>query len=85
MTAFSRIRFMHEHRWTAKRLSRYIDRELREPERRRVEEHVRLCPSCHRVLHTLRRTIAGLGALRDRPVGTPDVAEGVLGRFRSEG
>ncbi|MCL4287600.1 MAG: zf-HC2 domain-containing protein [Thermoleophilia bacterium] len=85
MTPIASIRFMREHRWTARHLSPYIDRELSEPERRRVEEHAHLCPACHRLLHSLRRTVAGLGALRDRAADGPDVTAGVLGRFRAEG
>lgn len=84
----SNLLFMREHRWTAKHLSEYIDRELEEPDSRRVEEHVRLCPHCHRVLGTLRRAVSGLRSLRDSPPTPPPaggVAEGVLGRIREEG
>ena len=85
--ALSNLRFMREHQWTAKRLSEHIDRELDERDRRRVEEHVGLCPRCHRMLATLRRTVRGLRSLRDQPpVPAADdrVAERVLGRFREE-
>lgn len=85
MTPIASIRFMREPRWAAGHLSPHIDRELSGAERRRVEQHTHLCPACHRLLHSLRRTIAGLGALRDRPADGPDVTAGVLGRFRAEG
>ncbi len=79
--------FLREHRWTTAHLSEYIDRELEEPQSERVAEHVRLCPECHRMLATLRRTVSGLRALRDHPPGAPGegVADGVLGRIREEG
>ncbi len=86
--ALNSLRFMREHRWTSGHLSEYIDRELDEPSSERVEEHVRLCPQCHRMLATLRRTVSGLRSLRNRPPAPPparDVSEGVLGRFRREG
>lgn len=81
------LRFMRDHRWTSAHLSEYIDHELDEPARRRVEEHVGLCPKCHRMLATLRRTVSGLGSLRRRTVPAPGdaVAEGVLDRFREDG
>jgi len=79
------LRFLREHRWTTAHLSEYIDRELEEPQRERVAEHVRLCPQCHRMLATLRRTVSGLRSLRDHPPGAPGVADGVLGRIREEG
>lgn len=86
--ALDNLRFMREHRWTSAHLSEYIDRELGEPDSRRVEEHVRLCPQCHRVLGTLRRAVSGLRSLRDRPPVAPPaggVTEGVLGRIREQG
>lgn len=77
-----RRRFMREHRWTAERLSDYLDQELGAAERARVDEHVGMCPQCRRVLATLRRTIAGLRSLggSDRP----EVADRVIDRLRSE-
>lgn len=77
------LRFMREHRWTGAHLSEYIDHELSEPELRRVEEHAGLCPQCHRMLATLRRTVSGLGSL-GQPAPGDGVTEGVLGRFREE-
>jgi anti-sigma factor RsiW len=78
-----RIRFMREHRWTHSHLSVYLDEELSPRERARVEEHVGLCPHCHRVLATLKRTLEGLRALRtERP---PDLAETVIERLRGDG
>jgi anti-sigma factor RsiW len=80
---WERMRYMREHRWTHAHLSAYLDRELADDERARVEDHVGICPHCQRVLATLRRT---LERLRDLHAGArPDVAEGVIDRLRAEG
>lgn len=83
------MRFMREHRWTHERLSQYLDQELGPAERGRVEEHVGVCPDCHRVLATLRRTverIRTLGARATEPErpGESGVAGGVIERLRKE-
>jgi anti-sigma factor RsiW len=77
-----RMRFMREHRWTHAHLSEYLDHELPDEERHRVEEHVGICPHCRRVLATLRRTLERLGDLSGEP--RPRVAEGVIERLRDE-
>jgi anti-sigma factor RsiW len=77
-----RRRFMREHDWTHAHLSDYIDEDLGPDERRRVEEHVGMCPQCRRVLATLRRTVEGLMGLGDER--QPGVADGVIQRLRSE-
>jgi anti-sigma factor RsiW len=77
-----RRRFMREHEWSHARLSEYIDEELSSDERRRLEEHVSMCPQCRRVLATLRRTVEGLMGLRDDP--RPGVADGVIERLQGE-
>jgi anti-sigma factor RsiW len=79
----NRMRFMREHRWTHAHLSDYLDAELPDEERARVEEHVGICPQCRRVLATLRRT---LERLRDLPADPqPEVAEGIIERLRADG
>jgi anti-sigma factor RsiW len=75
-------RFMRDHRWTQERLSDYLDGDLRDPERERVERHVHRCPECHRVLETLRRTLKELMDLATMPGET--VAPGVIDRLRRE-
>ncbi len=77
-----RRRFMREHDWTHAHLSEYIDEGLSPEERRRLEEHVSMCPQCRRVLATLRRTLEGLMGLGDEP--HPSVADGVIQRLRGE-
>lgn len=78
-----RMRFMREHRWTHAHLSEYLDHELADDERARVEEHVGICPQCRRVLATLRRTLERLRDLPARPES--DVAAGVIERLRADG
>lgn len=82
----SSLRFMREHRWTSSHLSEYIDQELSVPERRRIEEHAGLCPHCHRMLATLRRTVSGLRSLGSpaQPPAGDGLTEAVLSRFREE-
>jgi anti-sigma factor RsiW len=75
-------RYMREHRWTHAHLSEYVDAELRPAEVARVEAHVGICPHCHRVLATLRRTLQGLRSLGEEE--RPGVAEGVIDRLRHE-
>jgi anti-sigma factor RsiW len=77
-----RMRYMREHRWTHAHLSAYIDQELADDERARVEEHVGICPHCRRVLATLRRTLERLRELSGGP--QPRVAEDVIERLRAE-
>ncbi len=93
----SRFRFRREHRWTHSHLSEYLDSELDQGGRDRVERHVGICPDCHRVLATLRRVIDGLRAIgtdrgteRTEPdqqtdSGSSSVSDGVLARFRKTG
>lgn len=80
--ALARRRFMRDHRWTQAHLSDYVDGELAEPARERVEEHVHRCPECHRVLETLRRTLRALSELRVAPAES--VAPGIIERLRRE-
>jgi anti-sigma factor RsiW len=76
------MRFYREHRWTHEHLSEYLDDELDPGARERVEEHVGMCPKCRKVLAELKRMIAGLMGLRADAPG--DIAEGVIGRLRTE-
>lgn len=52
-------------------MSDYLDGELDECNAHAVEHHVRWCPSCRRMLASLRRTIQGLQALADAPPADP--------------
>lgn len=48
-------------------ISDYLDGELDPRAAAGVERHVRWCPNCRRILANLRRTVVGLGALRELP------------------
>lgn len=81
--ALAKRRFMRDHRWTGERMSDYLDGELREAERARIERHVHWCPECRRALETLRRTLTALMALRATP--SESIAPAVIDRLRREG
>ena len=49
-------------------MSDYLDGDLDRQAAASVERHTRWCPNCGRMLRNLRRTVAGLGALRDLPI-----------------
>lgn len=80
-----RRRFMREHRWTDARLSAYLDRELSEHERHRLEAHAGICPECKRMLATLRRTLEGLRGLSRDSSPPADLADSVIERLRGPG
>jgi anti-sigma factor RsiW len=75
-------RFMRDHRWTQAHLSDYVDGDLPQDERDRVERHVHWCPECRHVLETLRRTLKSLMELRATPGDS--IAPGVIDRLRRE-
>jgi len=79
-----RYRFMREHRWTEARFSAYLDRELDDGERVRLERHAGLCPECHRMLEALKQTLAGLRGLSASTHPPSDLADSVIERLRKE-
>lgn len=79
-----RRRFARDHRWTGPRLSAYLDRELSDRDRRRLEAHTRICPECGPMLATLRRTLEGLRDLGRYPSPPRDLTESVIERLRSQ-
>lgn len=78
-------RFMREHRWTGARFSAYLDRELTERERQRLEAHAGICPECRRMLASLRRTMEGLRGLSRDPSPPTDLADSVIERLHGQG
>jgi len=81
------VRFLRDHRFTARHASEYLDGTLDDAGRARVERHARLCPGCHELLASLRRTLAALRELR-ATAGTPPestVASATIARLRREG
>ena len=79
-----RIRFGADHRWSPPHMSEYLDGELTEGARVRLERHVHDCDRCREILRSLRTTIASLRGLGRRPAAAPDttVAPEVLTGFR---
>ena len=64
MTSVLDVRFQLDHRFASPNLSAYIDGELSERQRRRIERHLQACAACRQELATLRQTI---GLLRNMP------------------
>lgn len=87
----AKLRFRREHRWTYGHLSSYIDQELGDSERRRIEAHTSICPECHRLLATLRETVTrlrGIGQTASDAPTTPaggSIAESVIDALRRGG
>jgi anti-sigma factor RsiW len=63
-------------------MSDYLDHELREQPRRRLERHAADCPECGPELRALERTVVALGGLRHRPARS--VAPAVIEVLRLE-
>ncbi len=80
------LRFRHDHRFTAEHASDYLDGDLDDAGRARVEHHARFCPKCHELLASLRRTVNALRALGAAEDGASDsdVASGVIAQLRAQ-
>ena len=74
--------FMRDHRWTRRHMSGYLDDELDARGRGRVERHVHRCPSCRKLLATLRKTLEGLHGLGRQPLPAEGIADAVIERLR---
>ncbi len=76
-TAANPIRTWLDHRYAVAHASAYLDQELDPAALRRVHAHAQVCPGCHELLASLRRTIGGLRRLREPPPESvvPDVLE----------
>ncbi|HEY3189349.1 MAG TPA: zf-HC2 domain-containing protein [Solirubrobacteraceae bacterium] len=73
-----------EHRWTQRHLSDYIDRDLNERARRRLEAHAAECDDCRRTLGTLSTLVRMLRRLPSRADEYLVVGERVVVRLRDE-
>jgi anti-sigma factor RsiW len=74
---------MVDHRFTRVHASEYLDGELSEDGRRRVERHTSACPQCRALLASLRRMLDTLPRLAATPA--PSLADGVIERLRRDG
>lgn len=64
-------------------LTDFVDGELAEDERRRVERHLRFCRRCSTVLANFRRTLGRLRGLGEQPAASEDaVAYSVVRGWR---
>jgi anti-sigma factor RsiW len=61
-------------RWAQGHMSDYLDGDLAGSRRSRMQRHVKECPTCHRVLAMLGRTVASLHRLPP-PVGGADARQ----------
>jgi anti-sigma factor RsiW len=69
-----------DHRFTQAHASEFLDGELEESGRARIERHTSVCPKCRSLLASLRGLIDHLARLSPAPGAT--VADGVLERLR---
>jgi anti-sigma factor RsiW len=78
--------FMLDHMWTGRHLSEYLDDDLDDAARARVERHAHLCPKCRELIDALRQTLTALRRLAHHPPrgSATGVAESVIGRLRNE-
>lgn len=74
--------FHLDHRFVRRRLSAYLDGELKPAQRQRVERHLAECENCGRARQGLVRVLAGLRVLGAR--SRRDVARGTIERLRAE-
>lgn len=70
---------------TRRRLSDYLEGELRWPARRRTARHLVRCPECGPLFASLARAVDGLRSLaRSGPAARESVARSVVERIRHE-
>jgi predicted anti-sigma-YlaC factor YlaD len=70
------------HEELRERLSAYLETDLEESERIRLEEHLMACPDCRREYRELRHTVDLLRSLTD-PDPPPELADRVIARLRA--
>ena len=70
---------MLDHRFTKAHASVYLDGELDQRGRERIERHASVCPKCRALLASLRRMLTGLSRLTPGPRAS--VTDGVLDRL----
>jgi anti-sigma factor RsiW len=80
--AWERIRKRREHRWSWRRISDYVDGDLRASDSRRLVRHAEICEECGPLLRSLLFLVGALRMLG--PPAHPSVVPGVLARLRSE-
>ena len=71
-----------DHRFTAAHASQFLDGELSDAGRRRIERHTAVCPHCRELLRSLRRMIDALTGLGPDP--STRIADEVVERLRQD-
>ncbi len=77
-----RVAFMHDHFWTGTHVEAYLDGEVGAAGAARIERHTHVCPKCHRMLETLKRTLEGLRGLSGASPAPAGLADSVVERLR---
>ena len=67
---------MLDHRFTKAHASGYLDGELDQPGRARIERHTSVCPKCRALISSLRRILEELPRLSQKQRAS--AADGVL-------
>jgi anti-sigma factor RsiW len=78
-----RIRERLDHRFAQRRVSDFLDGELNDRHRRRLEAHAELCPDCGPMLRTLTILLCELRELGLPPAAVP-IAPRVVERLRRQ-
>ena len=61
-----KINARRDHRWAKGRLSDYLEEDLSERQKQRLEGHEGICPQCQHAIRTLKRLLKALPRLRER-------------------
>ena len=76
-------KFKLDHRWARAQMSAYVDGELADQRRRRMEGHLARCERCRQLLASLRATVSAARSLPSPSSPTPpiDRAAAVIARL----
>lgn len=82
----ARLRFATDHRWAPPRMSAFLDHDLTERQRARMERHVSECRRCRSLLTGLELVVAALSRLPPPTDGdAPQIAASVRVRLSERG
>jgi len=76
------VRMRLEHRWSQRRISRYVDEDMSPRARERLERHADLCPECGPLRRAMLWLVSELRELRPPPERS--IAPEVIERLRAE-
>lgn len=72
------------HQWVIGHANEYLDDELSESGRMRVEEHTSICPECRHFVRTLIATVKQLAGLKSDVSAPSTLADDCIEKLRSE-